>query len=65
MNKWSGQSTVEFAIVFAAFLAAFVAVAALWHMAADGPLVNLAEQASSHSFGEDGLFGGLADVLSF
>ena len=65
MNDYSGQGTVEFAIVFCAFLAAFLAVAALWHAASEGPLMDLAQGASSHAFSEGNLFGGLADVLSF
>ena len=65
MKNCSGQSTVEFAIVFVAFLAAFLAVAAVWHAASEGPLMDLAQGASSHSFGEGNLLGGLADVLSF
>ena len=65
MRGCEGQSSVEFAIVFFAFLAAFLALAALWHAASEGPLQDLALGASSHSFGEGGLFGALADVLSF
>lgn len=65
MKACEGQSTVEFAIVFAVFLAAFLAVAALWHAASSGTLVGLATDASSHSFGEGNWLSALADVLSF
>ena len=65
MRGSSGQSTVEFAIVLFAFLCAFIALAAIWHAASEGPLQDLALGASSHSFGEGGLLGALADVLSF
>lgn len=65
MKNCDGQSNVEFAIVFFAFLAAFLALAAIWHAAAEGPLLELAEGASSHSFGSDGVIDALADVLCF
>ena len=44
----SGQSTVEFAIVTAGFLAAGVALSALWHALADGLLVEHALAVASH-----------------
>lgn len=65
MRGSKGQSSVEFAVVFIAFLAAFIALAALWRAASQGPLQELAEGASSHSFGPGGLLDALADVLSF
>lgn len=65
MKGCDGQSSVEFAIVFFGFLCAFLALAALWHLASEGPLQELALGASSHSFGEGGTLGALADVLSF
>ena len=43
-----GQATVEFAIVFAAFVAIVVALAALWHVAGDGLLVQHALASASH-----------------
>ena len=65
MKSCEGQSTVEFAIVLAVFLVAFLAVAALWHAASSGALLELALGASSHSFGDGDWLAGLADVLSF
>lgn len=65
MNGSKGQSTVEFAVVLAVFLVAFLAVAALWHAATSGALVEHAVEASSHSFGEGNWLAALADVLSF
>ena len=44
----SGQSTVEFAIVTAAFAAVVTALAALWHVAGDGTLVQHALASASH-----------------
>ena len=60
-----GQSTVEFAVVLGVFLAAFLALAAMWHAASSGSLVDLAIDASSHSFGDGAWLTALADVLSF
>ena len=65
MSGSKGQSTVEFAVVLAVFLAAFLAVAALWHAASSGALVERAVRASSHSFGDGNWLEALADVLSF
>ena len=43
-----GQSTVEFAVVTAGFVAASVALAALWHAFGDGLLVEHALAVASH-----------------
>ena len=43
-----GQSTVEFAIVTAGFLAATVALSALWHAFGGGLLVEHALSVASH-----------------
>ena len=65
MRKCEGQSTVEFVLVLAVFLAAFLAVAALWHKASQGALLERALDAASHSFGDGNWLAALADVLSF
>ena len=65
MKRCEGQSTVEFAIVLTVFLAAFIAVAALWRAASSGALLEHAIDASSHSFGDGNWLAALADVLSF
>ena len=44
----SGQSTVEFAVVTAGFLAATAALASLWHALGDGLLVQHALAVASH-----------------
>ena len=44
----SGQSTVEFAVVMAGFLAVTVALGALWHALSDGLLVEHALVVASH-----------------
>lgn len=44
----SGQSTVEFAVVTAGFLALSVALSALWHVLSDGVLVEHALAVASH-----------------
>ena len=44
----SGQATVEFALVTAAFLVVTVALAAVWHAIGDGLLVEHAAAVASH-----------------
>lgn len=58
-----GQSTVEYALVFAAGLAIVVAVGALSHVVGDGTFVEHAVTAASHNLG--GVLGGAADVFSY
>lgn len=60
----SGQSTVEYLIVFSAFMAMVVVVGALWHVGRDGTLVRLATQAASHGSG-NGMIAQIKDVLVF
>ena len=43
-----GQATVEFAVVTAGFLAATVALGAMWHVIVDGVLVDHAVAVASH-----------------
>ena len=43
-----GQSTVEFAIVTAGFLALVVALGAFWHMLGDGLIIEHALAVASH-----------------
>lgn len=43
-----GQSTVEFAVITAGFLAATVALSLLWHAFGDGLLVEHALAVASH-----------------
>ena len=43
-----GQSTVEFAVVTAAFLAATVALGAMWHAVGDGLFIEHALAVASH-----------------
>jgi Flp pilus assembly protein TadG len=59
-----GQSTVEFAIVMAAFLAVALGLSALWHAADRGLLVQHALQSASHHLqGID--LGAWCDVLAY
>lgn len=44
----SGQSTVEYAVVFAAFLALVIALGYLWRLFDVGTVVNHALQSASH-----------------
>lgn len=54
-----GQSTVEYAIVLAAFLAAFlaavIALGAMWRIAHEGGFQRLGEKAASHVVSADGM----------
>ncbi|NGM17209.1 hypothetical protein [Xiamenia xianingshaonis] len=60
----SGQSTVEFAVVTAAFMAVVAGLAALWHAASDGTFSVHALMAASHSV-DLTLPGGIADILLY
>ncbi len=61
----SGQSTVEYAVVLAAFLAMVAALGLMWHAARDGRLLRLAVEAASHGTGGDVTAGFLQDVALF
>ncbi|WP_293820576.1 hypothetical protein [uncultured Parolsenella sp.] len=50
-----GQSTVEYAIVLAAFLAAVIALGAMWRIAHEGGFQRLGEKAASHVVSADGM----------
>jgi Flp pilus assembly protein TadG len=60
----AGQSTVEFAIVFAAFLCVAIGLGALWHLSDSGLLVQHALQSASHHLGS-GDIGAWGDVLAY
>lgn len=60
-----GQSTVEYALVLLAFLSMCTALAALWHVARDGRLLDLAVGASSHQLGGDDPLGAARDIVLF
>ena len=44
-----GQASVEYVLVFMAFVAMVLALGMLWHAVRDGRLLRLAEEAASHS----------------
>lgn len=60
-----GQSSVEFAILLAAFAAMLAGLAAVWHFSRDGRLVSIATQAASHSFGDSAPYGAVHDIIAF
>lgn len=64
MTGCSGQSTLEYLVVLAAFMAVVSALALMWRMAADGRLVSLAVDAASHGAG-GGAVSLLKDVAVF
>ena len=64
-REGSGQSTVEYAVVLAAFLAMVAALGLMWHAARDGRLLRLAVEAASHGTGGDVTAGFLQDVALF
>lgn len=60
----AGQSTVEYALVLAAFLALIIALGALWHFFSDGaPLHHALASASHHVSGVPLPF--LADIFRY
>lgn len=60
----AGQSTVEFAMVFVAFLCVVIGVGALWRLSDSGLLVQHALQSASHHLG-GGDIGAWGDVLVY
>lgn len=60
----SGQSTLEYLLLLAAFVAMVGALALLWRAARDGTLLSLATAAASHGSG-GGAVALLKDVLAF
>lgn len=50
-----GQSTLEYLLTLAAFLAMVVAMGALWHAVRDGRLLGIALEVASHGSGRGGL----------
>lgn len=61
----SGQATLEYAVVLMAFLTMLIALAAMWHAARDGRLLDLAVEASSHAITEGGEVGAVQDILCY
>lgn len=59
-----GQSTVEFAIVFAAFLCIVIGMGALWRLSDGGALLQHALQSASHHLVASSL-GAWGDVLAY
>lgn len=67
MKTWSnrlGQSTVEFVVVFIAFLALVIAFGAIWRFGESGSLVEHALMSASHHLVVSEI-GGWGDVLSY
>lgn len=59
-----GQSTVEYAVVLAAFLALVIALGALWHLFEDGTVTLHALQSASHHL-KDAATGAWGDVFLY
>lgn len=60
----SGQATVEYLVAGTVIVIVAMGMAALWHLAQDGTLVQHASLSASHAIGE--MTGGaLGDVLVF
>lgn len=59
-----GQSTVEYLLILAAFVAAISALGLLWHAGRDGVLVGLATSSASHGL-EQGTAAMLKDILAY
>ena len=64
MTRGNGQSSVEYAVVFAGFLAIVAAFFAIWRFLADGTVVEHALGAASHHL-TGSIEGGLSDVFLF
>lgn len=60
----SGQGTVEYAVVLAAFMAIVVALGALWHFLDAGTVVQHALQGASHHL-QSVTAGAIGDVFQY
>lgn len=65
LGESRGQSSVEYALVLVAFLSGVLALGALWALARDGGLQELAARAGSHALGGPSPVGGMQDVALF
>ncbi len=65
MEDERGQSTVEYALVVLAFLAAALGLAAVWRVAKSGALQQRAREAASHNWEGGMTLGFLQDLGSF
>lgn len=61
--KRSGQSSVEYALLLAAFVATLVGMGTLWHLAQDGRLTELATEVASHGLGQG--YASVHDIISY
>lgn len=60
-----GQSSVEYALVLAAFLAAILALGGVWYVVGAGGLQHLSEESASHAIEGDAAVGGMHDIVVF
>ena len=63
-RRTSGQASVEFALVFFAFVALLAGLSALWHMGQDGKLVEHALDSAGHHLASNDA-GAWGDVLAY
>ena len=64
-SERSGQSSVEYALVLAAFLAAIIALGVVWQTVGSGGLQRLAEDSASHAVEGYAAPGGVHDIVLF
>ena len=64
MRNCAGQSTVEYALVLAAFLAVLIGLGALAHLFAEGTVANHALFGASHHVAGN-VAGAILDVFAF
>lgn len=65
LHDQSGQSTVEFALVAAAFIALVVALGVVWRTFDKGVFVDHAVKSASHHVEQAFPGGGMADVIVY
>lgn len=61
--KNSGQSSVEYMLLLVAFVSMLVGMGAIWHLAREGGLTELATHAASHGL-EEG-YASIHDIISY
>ncbi|MGI6755987.1 MAG: TadE/TadG family type IV pilus assembly protein [Atopobiaceae bacterium] len=64
-RKEKGQASVEFLIIFAAFLSTIVALSVYWHVAHDGALLQKAINAASHGLAQGVSISFMQDFIAF
>lgn len=65
MRDEDGQASVEYVLVLLAFMAALLALGAVWGLARSGWFQRAQREAASHSFSVEDPLGGVRDIVLY